>query len=133
MQIYRRDDLHVVLPPLSPAVGDLGFEEFEYVEAKHRVRNTEDAAEDLAGFILDEEEDAMSLAAGDFLEDPEEVDRGLELAEGEGRYWGLGNGGEGVAKLIHGGRGWMVVGRAVLVDGRGRRRVVELFRGGYGL
>ncbi len=74
MQIDRRDDLHVALAPLPAAIRDLGFEELEHVEAEHWVRHAEDTAEDLAGFVLDEEEDAVGFAAGDFLEDSEEMD-----------------------------------------------------------
>lgn len=109
MQIDRRDDLHIALTPLPSTVRDLGFEKLEDVKAQDRIRDTQDAAQDLAGFVLHEQEDAVGFAAGDFLQDAEEVNGGLELAEGESGYGGERNRGDGMAKLVNrGARGWGV-------------------------
>lgn len=77
------DDAHVALAPFAAAVGDLGFEEFECVEAKVWVWDFEALTEDCAGFVLHQQQTAMGFVAGDLLHDVQEVDGGEEVAKGE--------------------------------------------------
>ncbi len=67
----------------------------------------------------------MGLLARNLLQDPEEVDGGLELAEGEICYGRCGKGGEGVAEFVDGGVGELFRGGEVVRIGR-----VDLFRRG---
>lgn len=52
MEIYGRDDAHVCLTPLTTAVRNLGFEQFEGVEAKLGLWDFECPSKDGAGFVL---------------------------------------------------------------------------------
>lgn len=97
VQVDRRDDAHVGLPPLAPAIGHLGLEEFEGVEPQEGVWDFQGLAQDRAGFVLHEEEAAVGFAAGDLLHDPEEGYRGEEVAPAVCFDWGLGEWGGGVA------------------------------------
>lgn len=81
VEVDGGDDTHVALAPFAAAVGDLGFEEFEGVEAEVRVGDFEALAEDGAGFVLDEKEASVRFAAGDLLHDVQVVDGGEEIAE----------------------------------------------------
>lgn len=67
VEVYGGDDTHVTLAPFPATVRDLGFEEFEGVEAEVWVWDFDPLAEDSAGFVLDKEEAAVSFTAGDLL------------------------------------------------------------------
>lgn len=84
VQVDGGDDAHVGLAPLAAAVGDLGLEQLERVEAEVGLGDLEGAAEDGGGFVLHEEEGAVGFALGDLLEEPEERDGGEEEAGGVG-------------------------------------------------
>lgn len=68
MEIDGGDDAHVGLAPLAAAIGRLGLEELERVEAEMGLWNLERAPEDGAGFVLHEEELAVGVTFGEFLE-----------------------------------------------------------------
>ena len=108
MEIYGRDDAHVGLPPLAPAVGCLRLEQLERVEAEVRLGDLERLAQDGAGFVLDEQEGAVGFTLGDLLEQAEQVDVGEEEARGVVRQGRLRQGARGgVAELVDfGAGGW---------------------------
>ena len=100
MQIDGSDDAHVALTPFAAAVRDLRFEELQDVQAEHWIWDAEDAAEDLRGFVRYKLEDAVGFGTCDLLQDAEEVDRGLELTEGEVCDRCCWQGSKGIAELI---------------------------------
>ena len=110
MQIHARDDPHVPLPPFAAAELDLLFEEFEDGEAELGLGDLEVFSEDGAGFVLDQEEGAVGVGFGDFLDEGEERGGGVEEAGGVGCDGGGGERGGGIAEFIDGGFGWGVGG-----------------------
>ena len=97
----------------------MGFEEFEDIQPQGGFGDAQNAAQDLAGFELHEEQDAVGFVAGEFLEGAEEVDGRVELAEAEGLDGGggVGGGGCGIAELVDGGVGEVGLLRVVGVVG----------------
>jgi hypothetical protein len=69
----------------------LTFKEFERVEAKFWLGDFERFFEDGGGFVLHEEEVAVSFVFADFLHNAKVVDRGVEVAPGEDGYGFEGN------------------------------------------
>lgn len=108
VQIYSRDDAHVRLPPLAPAVRRLRLEQLERVKAEVGLGDLERLAQDGAGFVLDEQEGAVGFALGDLLQQTEQVDVGEEEAGGVVRQGRLGQRArDGVAELVDfGACGW---------------------------
>ena len=113
VQVDGGNHPHVGLAPFAAAVRDLGFEEFEDIQTQGGFGDAQDSAQDLAGFELHEEQDAVGFVAGEFLEGTEEVDGGVELAEAEGLdgRGGVGCWGGGVSELVDGGVGevWLLL------------------------
>lgn len=80
MEVHGRDNTHIALSPLAAAVRDLVLEELEGVEAEFGLWDAEGFAEDGGGFVLYEEEVAVSFVFADLLHDAEVVDEGEEVA-----------------------------------------------------
>ncbi len=71
----------------------------------------------------------MGFGTRDFLECAEEVDGGLELAEGEVGDWSGGEGSEWVAEFVDGGVRCLGQGGWIVGVGGGAGRSIRLARG----
>lgn len=101
VEVYGSDDAHVALAPFPAAVGDLGFEELERVQAEVVVGDLEALAEDRAGFVLDEKQAPVRFVPRDLLHDVEVVDGGEEVSEGVCGDGFLGKGSYRVAQFVN--------------------------------
>lgn len=100
MQIDRRDDAHVALPPLAMAVRHLSLDYFERVQAHVRLRHFQRLLEDVGEFVLHHQELAVCFVLGEFLQGAELVDGGKKVAPGVVGYWVGGELGDGKTELV---------------------------------